>query len=172
MSCSRARACSSATPRQSGTACGEQNGAIQTPSLQRLPSAPAANLSRLTPRQSASSHNLYAPNAIINAALTPSPEHRSRGSGLPRRRSNLASGRRAIRFGEADRIRRDRRKRPNEGGGGGRERDNEPPRKTAPPASIACRVSLADLRRVRCWAGARRPGLSQEAEADASVGPS
>ena len=53
------------------------NGAIQASSLQWLPGAPAANLSRLTPRQSASSHNLYAPNTILNAALTPSPGHGS-----------------------------------------------------------------------------------------------
>jgi hypothetical protein len=49
------------------------NGAIQASSLQPLPGAPAANLSRLTPRQSASSHNLYAPNTILNAALTSGP---------------------------------------------------------------------------------------------------
>jgi hypothetical protein len=48
---------------------------IQPPS--RFPGAPAANLSRLTPRQSASSHNLCALNTILNAALTPSPGHRS-----------------------------------------------------------------------------------------------
>jgi hypothetical protein len=53
------------------------NGAIQASSLQRFASAPAANVSRLTPRQSASSHNPYAPNALLNAALTPSPGHRS-----------------------------------------------------------------------------------------------
>src|SRR5215470_19841266 len=37
-------------------------------------------------------------------------------------------------FGEADRMRRDRRERPRHGG---RERDNEPPRKTA-PSSTSC----------------------------------
>jgi hypothetical protein len=50
------------------------NGAIQASSLQSLPGAPAANLSRLTPRQSASSHNLYAPDTILNLALTPAPD--------------------------------------------------------------------------------------------------
>ena len=49
------------------------NGAIQASNLQQLPGAPAANLSRLTARQSASSHNLYAPNTSFNVALTPSP---------------------------------------------------------------------------------------------------
>jgi len=53
------------------------NGAIQASGLQPLPGAPAANLSRLAARQSTSSHNLYAPNTILNAALTPSPGRRS-----------------------------------------------------------------------------------------------
>ena len=52
------------------------NGATQASSLQPLPCAPAANLSRRTPRQKASSHNLYAPSTVLNAVLTPSPGHR------------------------------------------------------------------------------------------------
>lgn len=51
------------------------NGAIQASSLQRLPSAPGSQLKPSAPRQSASSHNLYAPNTTLNAALTPSPGH-------------------------------------------------------------------------------------------------
>src|SRR5262249_9451655 len=56
-------------------------------------------------------------------------------------------------------MRRDRRKRPRRGG---RERDNQPPRKTAPPASIACRVSLAGVgpaRAGRASPQGQRPAL-------------
>ena len=60
------------------------NGAIQASSLQRLPSAPGGRLSRLTSQPSGSSHSFYAPNTILNTALTPSPESGARGaSGRP-----------------------------------------------------------------------------------------
>ena len=66
------------------------NGAIQASGLQPLPGAPAANLSRLAARQSTSSHNLYAPNTILNAALTPAPDHPGAGAApLTRRGADL-----------------------------------------------------------------------------------
>ena len=74
---SRVRASSSGTPRQSGTACGEQTARSRHLASSGFPAHLGANLSRLTPRQSASSHNLYVTNTIINAALTPSPGHMS-----------------------------------------------------------------------------------------------
>jgi hypothetical protein len=49
VSCSRERACSSGTPRQSGTACGEQTARSRHLASSRFPGAPVANLSRLTP---------------------------------------------------------------------------------------------------------------------------
>ena len=74
---SRARPYSSGAPRQSGTACGEQTARSKHLASSGFPAHLGARLSRLTPRQSASSHNLYVTNTIINAALTPSPGHMS-----------------------------------------------------------------------------------------------
>ena len=74
------------------------------------------------------------------------------------------------RFGEADRMRRNRRERPRHGG---RERDNEPPRKTAPSShEPRDRVSSVDQRRAEdVRAGARRPGPPQGRRPGAIAGP-
>ena len=77
------------------------------------------------------------------------------------------SWRAGARFGEADRVRRDRRERPRRGG---LEWDNGSPRKTAPPAPVTLRSEpgwSAAVCGVR--AGARWPGLFRKAEAGASV---
>ena len=62
------------------------------------------------------------------------------------------------RFGEADRMRRDRRERPRRGG---RQRDNRAPGKTAARCTgLRCRASRLDLRAARVWPGVRRAGRS------------
>ena len=48
----------------------------------RLPGAPAVNVSRRGPRQRAPSRNLYAPGAILNAALATQHNAGSRGQGV------------------------------------------------------------------------------------------
>jgi hypothetical protein len=61
----------------------------------------------------------------------------------------------ASRFGEADRMRRDRRERPRRGG---REQDNRVAEEdgTMPGTRAVCQVGLCDLRRLTAW-GRRAP---------------